>query len=357
MMTPRFIVAALCMFGLLTGVSYGGSINGEATYISFSVPGALGTYPLGINASMEITGSYTVSSTEERGFLRAADGAITTFDVAGLDRTVPQSINAAGDIAGVYAPQSGEAQGFLRYADGRIITIVRTGDMSVFPVSISDFDDIAGNYFDNGIRIFSRLRTGEFTTLPFNGAATAINASGSIVGVVFATNGFTGFVAHPDGYTAPIGPSASSACGDQTIPYAINAAGVIAGEYTQNYFASSSCPQNTGGFVLLPGGEFTPFQPPGQMLTVHDLDLGPGSSLLHLVSIDEAGDIAGSYLDAAWVLHGFVRNPYGTISSFDPPECKATEVTSIDEGMIAGYCQSGRNGAGLIVGFVRMPQS
>ena len=70
-MIPRFIVAAFCVLGPLTYVAYGGNINGEATYVSFSVPGALGTYPMSINASMEVTGYYYVSPTVARGFLRA----------------------------------------------------------------------------------------------------------------------------------------------------------------------------------------------------------------------------------------------------------------------------------------------
>jgi hypothetical protein len=86
-MISRSIVAALCVLGPLTCVAYGGNINGEATYISFSVPGALGTYPMGINASMEVTGSYNTAPLVQRGFLREADGTITTFDVAGATVT------------------------------------------------------------------------------------------------------------------------------------------------------------------------------------------------------------------------------------------------------------------------------
>jgi len=87
-MIPRSMVAALCLLGPLTCTAHGGNINGEATYISFSVPGALGTYPMSINASMTVTGYYYVSPTVARGFLRDADGTITTFNVGGssLDR-------------------------------------------------------------------------------------------------------------------------------------------------------------------------------------------------------------------------------------------------------------------------------
>jgi hypothetical protein len=106
------IAVALCVLGSLTGAAHGSNINGEATYISFSVPGALGTYPMSINASMTVTGYYYVAHvtpTYLRGFVRAADGAITTFDVGvpfGIEEgtvwTVPESINAAGDITGFY---------------------------------------------------------------------------------------------------------------------------------------------------------------------------------------------------------------------------------------------------------------
>src|ERR1700691_3160231 len=101
-MIPRFMVAALCLLGPLTCVAHGGNINGEATYISFSVPGAVGTYPTGINAFMEVTGYYNISPEVTRGFLREADGTITTFNVAGATSTQPVGINAAGNITGFY---------------------------------------------------------------------------------------------------------------------------------------------------------------------------------------------------------------------------------------------------------------
>src|SRR6202042_1940695 len=114
-----FVVAALCVLGLLTCVAYGGNISGEATYVSFSVSGALGTYPMGINASMEVTGYYNTSSTQ-RGFLREADGTVTTFAVGGATSTVPEGINAAGDITGYYLkPTSYNELRFVRVANGR----------------------------------------------------------------------------------------------------------------------------------------------------------------------------------------------------------------------------------------------
>jgi hypothetical protein len=356
----RSVISALCILGPLMSVAYGGNINGEATYISFTVPGALGTYPMGINASMEITGYYRASSTVDRGFLREADGTITTFDVGGGVSTEPQGINDVGDITGTYRAQPGQAaQGFLRYADGRTILVPGTpaAFVSVTPAAINDFDEIVVDYFHQGTTASVRSRTGVFTALPPPGpSATAINASGSVVGFSPGPDGFTGFVAHQDGYWASIGPSGASSCGSQTIPEAINAAGVIAGTFTMNYLGNSSCPTSTGGFVMSPDGEFVLFQPPGQMPYFHDLDLPTGVPL-HLVSIDAAGDIAGSYMDAGNVWHGFVRNPYGTLTSFDPSESEFTTVTSInDGGAIAGYYQYNPQGTGLTVGFIRVPK-
>jgi hypothetical protein len=117
-MIPRSMIAALCFLGPLTCVAHGGDINGEATYISFSVPGALGTYPMSINASITVVGYYYVTPTATRGFLRGADGTITTFNIPKAVLTIPESINSVGDVTGFYTLPTGMAQGFLRYADG-----------------------------------------------------------------------------------------------------------------------------------------------------------------------------------------------------------------------------------------------
>jgi hypothetical protein len=64
------------------------------------VPGGVGTYPMSINASMTVTGYNNVSATVARGFVREADGAITTFNVPGAIWTEPEGINVLGDITG-----------------------------------------------------------------------------------------------------------------------------------------------------------------------------------------------------------------------------------------------------------------
>jgi hypothetical protein len=108
--------------------------------------------------------------------------------------------------------------------------------------------------------------------------------------------------------------------------------------------------------VMSPDGKFTLFRLPGTIPPLSENVLPLISDSPDRVSIDQAGDITGSYTDAAGVQHGFVRNPYGTVTSFDPPEGKGTTATSInDGGAIAGFYHY-HGGGGPPVGFIRVPQ-
>jgi hypothetical protein len=76
-------VVALCGFSPLLCAAQEGIASDEVSYLSFQVPGALGTYPMAINNSMTVTGYYYVSATVTVGFLRDPTGAITTFSIRG----------------------------------------------------------------------------------------------------------------------------------------------------------------------------------------------------------------------------------------------------------------------------------
>jgi hypothetical protein len=369
MTISRLLAAALFVMGPFACFAGEPTINGEATYISFSVSGATqGTFPMSINASMTVTGYFIVSSTQTAGFLREADGTITIFVIPGAALTVPESINAGGDITGFYQLPAGLSQGFLRYAGGRIITFdlpdgMQEPDsppevftMSAQPVGINDFDDIAGAYaFYARLNAFFRSASGVYTgqiSFGRDTAATAINGNGSVVGYATSIDGpsaYTGFVAHPDGYnatiTVPLPPEQENGCESETLPDSINAAGTIAGWYY------NSCYNTAAVFSMSPDGVFTTFQPSGVLVASPVLN-GTGP---HSISMNQAGDITGSYTDADGAQHGFVRNPYGTLTSFDPPEGKQTTATSIsDGGAVAGWYHY-NPGGGPPVGFIRVP--
>ena len=181
----------------------------------------------------------------------------------------------------------------------------------------------------------------------------------------YSQNGTTGgFSRHPDGFLTPVivpAPLGQRVRDSLTVPDGINAEGAIAGWYSMQ-LSDSDCGSGTliqCGFVLSPDGVYTLFNPPGTLVTsslppvfVYDQQ---SLTVPHWVSIDQAGDIAGSYTDTNGVQHGFVRNPYGTITSFDPPEGNHTTSTGInDGGAITGFYQYSA-GSAPPVGFIRVP--
>src|SRR5258706_950841 len=63
----------------------------------------------------------------------------------------------------------------------------------------------------------------------------------------------------------------------------------------------------------------------------------PGSTVTRPTSINAEGAITGSYNDANFVLHGFLRAPDGSFTTFDAPCAAYTFPASINRvGAIAG---------------------
>src|SRR5437762_1437349 len=105
-----------------------------------------------------------------------------------------------------------------------------------------------------------------------------------------------------------------------TFPSSINDAGEITGSYGTSDGANH-------GIVRDASGTFTSF------------DSHPGAfNDTHPTSINPRGEITGSYRISFGVFHGFVRDASGTITSFDPPGSRWTEPTSINPaGEITGW--------------------
>ena len=337
-------VLRLCAFACCCLIPACGGAQEEVSYLTFTVPGALGTYPMSINNSMTVTGYYVAAPEEAVGFVRQADGTLITVDVPNSLWTEPESINDDGDITGFYELVSGIPRGFLRYADGRLVTsdpavIFSYNGPQAQPISINAFKEIAGNYpfplaASDG---FTRSADGTYKTFGFGQGADyptvvrGLNASGTVVGYVGNGGGGDGsFLLHPDGFSlqfqiAMPGADAQS-FNLRTVAEGVNAEGVIAGWYENCMKFCTS--RSTGGFVRSVEGVFTLFNPPGTLVTdpMEGFAIDRGSlTVPHWISINNGGSIAGSYTDAQEAQHGFVRNPYGTITSFDPPPWSADD--------------------------------
>jgi len=102
-----------------------------------------------------------------------------------------------------------------------------------------------------------------------------------------------------------------------TVPFKINASGVIVGTYYDSFDLKY-------GF-LLQGGNFSTFVFPGAV----DNDLE---------GINDSGQTTGAYDDSSGLTHGFLRQPDGSVVTIDPPAS-------------AGYAQAEDiNNSGVIVG-------
>ena len=186
-----------------------------------------------------ITGYYNT-----HGFLRAADGTITTLDPSGSTGTVPTAINAKGDVAGYYTYQ-GHEHGFLRTADGTITSFDVDGAQYTQALGINSKDAIVGS--GSGTIGFLRTPGGKISTfgqgLPLT-QASGINDKGQIAGFYSLSQPPPyghGYVGSPkSGFTNFDVPN-----GTQAEAFGINDSGVIAGSYYDSNY-------NQDGFVRTP---------------------------------------------------------------------------------------------------------
>lgn len=164
-------------------------------------------------------------------------------------------------------------------------------------------------------------------TVAFSGTfPTGINQAGTITGNVtdddYGTHGFVGTLAH--GFADFDAPGANPVVGG-TFPAGINDLGVVTG-----YDIDTNSVYH--GFVRTPDGR----------IVIFDDSQSPagtgGNQGTVPQAINDLGEIAGNYADGNGTVHGFVRTPRGTITTFDAPGApEGTYPSSINDfGAIAG---------------------
>ena len=159
---------------------------------------------------------------------------------------------------------------------------------------------ITGVYFDaqNHYHGFVRSATGTITDFDYPSAvgtsATALNTAGTITGFYADGSGIThGFARTKKGaFTSFDGPNNPH----QTAGWGINTAGVITGLYQDGG-------GGVHGFSRATNGTITTFDPPGTGVFG---TLVPGGFKM---AINTAGDVAGYWLDAGSVYHGYLFVP------------------------------------------------
>lgn len=107
----------------------------------------------------------------------------------------------------------------------------------------------------------------------------------------------------------------------------INAPGVITGYYLGLPFTFHNFTNH--GYVRDPEGNITTFDPPGSVDT-------------QAFSINAGGAITGYYNESNLVIHGFLREPNGKFTAFNAPDSISTKAVSI-------------NAVGAITGITKKP--
>jgi len=222
------------------GTSLEGIIIENDVRTKFTVPDSEWTWALDINKDKDIVGYYALSTGAFRGFLRTADGTITTIHVPGSTSTMAEGINDAGQIVGGYSITEDyhDAHGFL-YQNGNYSLLEDyPGAITSSPLAINNVGTMVGT-----VRLETRysglIIEGETMTIfDFPGSlftqAFGINDSGQIVGSYMdAAGGLHSFTLKEGVYNTFDPPGSrkgtllntfSSACG-------INNSGLIVGSW------------------------------------------------------------------------------------------------------------------------------
>jgi len=97
------------------------------------------------------------------------------------------------------------------------------------------------------------------------------------------------------------------------------------------------------GFLRAPNGTFTTFDPLGSVFTQPN-------------AINPAGTVTGQFFDVRGVSHGFLRTSDGTITVFDPPGSFFTSSNAINPaGTVVGLFGTTPNFPAGVRGFLRAP--
>ena len=270
----------------------------------------------------------------------AASGAYSyqTLDYPGAAGTIFWGIDDFGDLAGQYN-MSGKPGHAMVYRHGQFQSLDPNG---LFDAGFSaaggpnDLGETFGGYNDAaGAAHGFLLRHNRVQTLDFAGHANSnvdgVNAFGAIAGVYWDADGIYHGIARRDGHDTPFDvPGARD-----TYPLGIAADGSIVG-----YWDAAAGGQTHGFYRTADGLIFS--------LDVPNAGAGGTAAF----ALNDVGQVAGYFVDAAGSIHGFVQTR-GAYQTLDVPGAVATIATAMNNyGVVAGeYFDA----AGKRHGFVATP--
>ncbi len=255
----------------------------EAGFTQIDVPGAFATRAFGVNAVGQVVGSYT-DATGTHGFLWD-DGAITTIKVPLAISTEAWGINPQGDIVGRYRKAANPRTfGFL-LRDGVYTDISVGNHLHTLPIKISPSGEIAGCFHDTNFLMDMRgyiqrgSRVSSYEALPSTMHNGVTPGGGVIAGISFTAPLLARAYVITRGVYSEFGyPGATF-----TQAWDVSPTGTVVG-----YFNAV----DSHGFVRDNDG-------------LRQVDV-PGARWTRIFGINPRHDMAGTYADAAGMVHGFL---------------------------------------------------
>jgi uncharacterized membrane protein len=287
--------------GLILG--FPGGARADFNFTTIDVPSAAST-AANANSPNAIAGQYDDPSGATHGFILRGS-AYTTIDVPKASFTAINGINAAGQLAGTYTDSSGGFHAFFSPSQGVFTTLTPLNSVRSQCGFLNAQGQVVGSYRTSDMKRHGFLwRGGTFKTFNVNGDQTpggtvpnGINDSGQIVGSYVDADGNRHGFLLDKAPTCNLQPCAVTVATLDvpgallTVAQGINNAGVIAGLYVDES-------GNQHGFVLSRGGYTT--------VDVAPTTFGTETTVF---SINAQGEIVGSYEDSNGVTHGYVGTP------------------------------------------------
>ncbi len=274
-----------------------------------------------------------------RAYLRHPNGTYLQIQPPGATTTTIGGINASGQVAGAYVDGQHKEHGYIRNTDGTYLTLDPPGSTGLtYVVGINDKGQIAGNAFIGGNVsgfFWDPAQPNNYVTFTVPGGtfrgASAINASGQIAGgyTDSSTNEPRGFLRNTDGTFSTFTVPGST----QLVVYAMNKWGTITGSsfdqgvtngflrYAgggQKYYEDQShggpeaAAINDNGLVVgwlfSDGGNDVAFST-DRSLTTTLIPVPFSNQGCRAYAANNAGQIAGTYVDATGVSHGWIYQP------------------------------------------------
>jgi len=231
--------------------------------------------------------------------------------------TAITAIDAAGDTAGIYGGADRSAHGFLRTAAGvfTVLDSVYAKQKTVAPIGFDGSGNLFGIYLDENSALhgFYRKTSGTVQTLTCADAGTdadqgtapmQIDSVGNISGIYFDANNLT---------HAFYSKAASGVCTeipDASLTTASNFNGAfnvsVASASGSIYLAGTYLDANSvaHGFIRNPAGTFTTVNITGASTSAN------GGTAIE--AVDAAGNAGGAYVDSNMAVHSFLRTAAGT---------------------------------------------